>query len=108
MMKKLLFAAVLAATAATPAVAGGNPGYWGPPAVAGSYVDQYPGYWQPYWYPYPNFAAAIPFGIPIVTSQPTVAYFPAASPVPLPARVYFVPQQPPYYNVPPYPVIEPY
>jgi hypothetical protein len=95
MIKSTIFAAVLAATAATP-------------ALAGSYVDQYPGYWGPEWAPYPDYAAFIPYGLPMVPATPTTTYVPEVSDAPLPARLYYIPQQAPLYNVPPYVVLAPY
>lgn len=95
MLRKIAFAAILAMIAATPA--------W-----AGSYVDQYRGYFRPHWHRYPNYTAFIPYGWPMIPSVRGLAYVPEAGYALLPARVYFIPQQPPYYNVPPYPVIAPY
>ncbi|HLH10344.1 MAG TPA: hypothetical protein VKV77_00525 [Methylovirgula sp.] len=77
------------------------------PAFAGSYVDQYPGYFVPCWHPYPNYTAHIPWGMPMVPSVRTLDYVRGLNAV-VPVRVYFIPQQTPYYNVPPYEVIEPF
>jgi hypothetical protein len=96
MLRKIAFAAILAMIAATPA--------W-----AGSYVDQYRGYFRPHWHHYPNYAAFIPYGWPMIPSVRGLVYVPETGYYALlPARVYFIPQQPPYYNVPPYAVIAPY
>jgi|SRR5271168_1055197 len=66
-----------------------------------------PGYSQN-WQPYPGYAAARPFGMPFVAFAGTVGYVPNVTPLPVPVRVYYIPQRNPYYNVPPYAVIEPY
>lgn len=92
MLRKIAFAAAMIAVT---------------PAFAGSYVDQYPGYFRPYWAAYPNYTACIPYGLPMTPSVPAFDYLPAAHAA-VPVRVYFIPQQPPYYNVPPYEVAAPY
>ena len=94
MLKKIAFAALLVSAAT--------------PALAGSYIDQYRGYFRPHWHRYPNYTAFIPYGLPMTPSVRGFAYFPEAGYALLPARIYFIPQQQPYYNVPPYPVIAPY
>lgn len=91
MLKTMLFGAVAAMIAATPAMAGG---YW-----HGGHLR--------HWHRYPNYAAALPYGWPFVAYTRSTAYIPAADAV-LPVRVYYIPQQPPYYNVPPYLVVAPY
>lgn len=95
MFKKIALAAVAVAISTAP-------------ALAGSYVDQYPGYYRPHWHPYPNYAAFIPFGFPMTPSARGLTYVPEAGYAPVPAQVYFIPQNEPYYNVPPYAVIAPY
>ncbi len=95
MLKKMLFAAVCAMVVATP-------------ALAEDYYSQYDNYWRT-WHPYPNYAAAIPYGlVPIIAYTRTTAYLPALGYAQVPVRVYFIPQQTPLYNVPPYTVVEPF
>jgi hypothetical protein len=93
MLKKMAFAAAMIAAT---------------PALAGSYVDQYRGYFRPHWHHYPNYAAFIPYGWPMVPSVRTMDYVPEANYALLPVRVYFIPQEQPYYNAPPYEVVAPY
>lgn len=78
------------------------------PALAAGYVGQYTGYYRPHWHPYPNCSALIPYGWPMITSVRSYAYIAQANYALLPVRVFFVPQQQPLYNVPPYALIAPY
>lgn len=90
MLKKaLIVSAIIAATPAT---------------AEGLYSQEYT-YWRT-WHPYPNYAAAIPYGLPVVAYTRTTTYLPFFGYVP--ARLYFIPQKTPFYNVPPYTVVEPF
>jgi hypothetical protein len=90
MLKKIaLVAAMVAAT----------------PAFAHGYLAPYR-YVGPHWHPYPDYAAFVPYGLPIVTYSPTVDFVPSVGVVPV--RVYYIPQQQPLYNVPPYEEVAPY
>jgi len=64
MLKKIAFAAISVMVAAAPAFAGG-------------YAGQYRGYFRPHWNPYPNYAAFIPYGLPMTTSTRTLAFVPS-------------------------------
>ena len=45
---------------------------------------------------------------PVVTYAPVMAYAPMVAYVPVRTRIYDIPRQQPYYNVPPYAVFAPY
>lgn len=92
MLKKALFAGIAAFAAVTPATA------------QGLYSAEYT-YWR-HWHPYPNYAAAIPYGLPVVAYMRTTTYLPPFGIVP--AKLYFIPQTTPFYNVPPYMVVAPF
>ena len=78
-MKTLCAAALIAATCCGTAQAGGY----------GEYIAPVPGRLFPHGRLTGAYAFVPPYG-------------------PLPIRVYDTPQQGPYYNVPPYPVVTPY
>ncbi|MGO9133105.1 MAG: hypothetical protein ACLP8A_03515 [Methylovirgula sp.] len=91
MLRKLIFAAAAAACfAAAPALAGPWRNYEGYYPVNPDWA-----YFPPFGYSYAPYADVI-VGVPVVTYAPVHV------------RVYAVPQQPPYYNVPPYVVYQPY
>lgn len=95
MLRKIIFAAVAAAgfTASLAAT----------PALAGPWVN-YDGY-----YPVnPNWAYFAPNTYPFGAYSDVVVGVPVVTYAPVHVRVYTVPQVPPYYNVPPYPVYQPY
>ncbi|MGH6818809.1 MAG: hypothetical protein ACREC1_08570 [Methylovirgula sp.] len=92
MLKKVAF--VLAMIATTPASAGG--------IAACCHSARF---WA-HWHRYPNYAACIPYGIPFIPYNRTIDYVPGIGMVPV--RVYYVPREQPFYNVPPYEVVAPY
>lgn len=92
MLKKI--AVVLATLAATPAWAGG-------PADC-----CHAGHYWAHWHRYPDYAACVPYGLPIIPYARTIDYVPGIGEVPV--RVYYIPRQQPLYSVPPYRVIAPY
>jgi hypothetical protein len=95
MLKKIaLVAATIAAT----------------PALADQYFIPYQGV-GPHWHPYPDYAAYVPYGLPIASYSRSIGYVAGLGYVPV--RVYYIPQQVPpqqgpLYNVPPYQVVAPY
>ena len=90
MLRKLFFAAALGATLiATPALAGP----W-------TYYDGYN--------VYPDVVYPLPYGYPFAPLAVAVVPVPVITYAPVPVLIYTVPQQPPYYNVPPYAVYAPY
>lgn len=89
MLRKMLFAAAGVMFFATP-------------ALAGPWVN-YDGY-----QPIDSYAVAIPYGYPFMPYTDAVIPVPVVTYAPVHVRVYAVPQQPPYYNVPPYVVYAPY
>jgi hypothetical protein len=91
MLRKMLFAAAGATLLATP-------------ALAGPWVN-YDGYQPIERYAY---AYSIPYGYPFVPYTDVIVAAPVITYAPVHVRVYAVPQEPPYYNVPPYPVYAPY
>ena len=127
MIKKTLICAVsVYALACVPGLAGGAqthaPGRFGahphwarggtwhaprPSVVRGYYPDSYGPVrhaFRPHGYPP---AAALDYAPPIVAYRSATAYVPVTTYAPVPVRIYYVPQQQPYYNVPPYAVREP-
>jgi hypothetical protein len=78
--------------------------------------------WRNYdgYRPIPPIASSLPYGMPIVAytvvtvAVPVVTYAPMqvrgpiVTYVPVRARLYDIPQEPPYYNVPPYIVYAPH
>lgn len=74
--------------------------FFATPALAGPWVN-YDGYQSIYTY-------AIPYGYPFVPYTDAIVPVPVVTYAPMHVRVYAVPQQPPYYNVPPYAVYAPY
>jgi len=90
MLKKLFFAAA----AALP--------FFATPALAGPWI-YYDGYNV-----YPDVTYAVPYGYPFVPFTEVTVAVPVVTYAPVRVRVYAVPQQPPYYNVPPYAVYAPY
>jgi len=96
MLRKLLFAAAGATLLATP-------------ALAGPWVN-YDGY-QPvesYGYGYGGYVYGIPYGYPFAPYRDVIVAAPVITYAPVHMRIYAVPQEPPYYNVPPYAVYAPY
>ncbi len=92
MLKKLFFAAATAAVlAASPAAAGP----WR------NYENYYP-------LPEPRMIYALPYGAPFAAYADVTVPVPVVTYVPMTVRVYGITPQPPYYNVPPYAVLEPY
>jgi hypothetical protein len=78
-----------------------------PSVVRGYYPDSYGPVrhaFRPHGYPP---AAALDYAPPIVAYRSATAYVPVTTYAPVPVRIYYVPQQQPYYNVPPYAVREP-
>lgn len=90
MLRKLIFAAAAASLAGIASLAA-------TPALASPWVN-YDGYFpvNPNWVYFP------PFGYPFAPYADVTVL------APVHVRVYAVPQQPPLYNVPPYPVYVPY
>ena len=51
--------------------------------------------------------AALSYAPPTLAYRNVLAYVPVTTYAPVPVRIYYVPQQQPYYNVPPYAVPDP-
>ncbi|MGB8277702.1 MAG: hypothetical protein WCF20_07205 [Methylovirgula sp.] len=90
MLRKLLFAAASAVTFAAS------------PAFAETWIN-YDGY-----RPIPPVVYAPPYGYPVAAYTDVTVRVPVVTYAPVRIRVYAIPQQPPYYNVPPYAVFAPY
>ena len=105
MLSKLFFAAAgVALLASSPAFAGPWVNYDGyyPIGLYAQYAVPYYYAYGSYVYPYSRYA--YPYGsyTDVTVGVPVVTY------APVHVRVYTVPQEPPYYNVPPYAVYAPY
>lgn len=72
------------------------------PACADPWIN-YDGYRA-----YPAYTYPVPYAYPAYAYSEYTAAVPVTTYVPMRVRVYAVPLQPPYYNVPPYPVYAPY
>lgn len=88
MLRKLLFAAAAALAAS--------------PAMAEPWIN-YDGYKV-----YPQFTYPVPYGYPVAAYTEVTVPVPVVTYARVRIRVYAIPQQPPYYNVPPYAVVAPY
>ncbi len=90
MSRKWIFAAAAAVTFAVS------------PALADPWIN-YDGYRS-----IPPTVYALPYGYPVAAYTEVTVAVPVVTYAPVRVRIYAIPQQPTYYNVPPYAVFVPY